>query len=57
MWQLKSTIIPVVVGALVLVKKGTAKHLEKISDKQNLTEVQKIILTSNTHKLGKALSI
>ena len=57
MWQLKSTIISVVVGALVLVKKGTAKHLEKISDKQNLTEVQKIILTSNTQKLGKALSI
>ena len=55
MWQLKSTIISVVVGALGLVKKGTAKHFEKISDKQNLTEVQKIILTSNAHKLGKVL--
>ena len=57
MWQLKSTIISVVVGALGLVKKGTTKHFEKISDKQNLTEVQKIILTSNAHKLGKVLSI
>ena len=33
MWQLKISIIPIVVGALGLVKKGTAKHLEKIPGK------------------------
>ena len=33
MWQLKTSIIPIVVGALGLVKKGTAKHLEKIPGK------------------------
>ena len=40
-WQLKtSIIIPIVVVALGLVKKGTAKHLEKIPGKQNLAEIQ-----------------
>ena len=29
MWQLKTSIIPIVVGALGSVKKGIAKHLEK----------------------------
>ena len=40
-WQLKTPIIPRVVGALGLVKKGTVKHLEKIPGKQNLAEIQK----------------
>ena len=46
MWQLKTLIIPIVVGALGLVKKGTAKHLEMIPGKQNLAERQKIVFTS-----------
>ena len=33
MWQLKTSIIPIVVSALGLVKKGTEKHLEKIPRK------------------------
>ena len=41
MWQLKKSITPVVVGGLGLVKKGTAKHLEKIFGKQNLAEMQR----------------
>ena len=41
MWQLKTSLIPTVVGASGLMKKGTAKHLEKISGKQNLAEIQK----------------
>ena len=57
MWQLKTSIIPVVVDALGLVKKGTSKHLRKIPCKQNLAKVQKNVLTSPTHILRKALSI
>ena len=57
MWQLKTSIIPIVVGALGLVKKGTANYLEKIPGKQNLAEIQKMLLTSTTHILRKALSI
>ena len=54
MWQLKTSIIPINVAALGLVKKGTAKHLEKIPGKQNLPEV---VLTSTAHILRKAISI
>ena len=47
----------IIFGALGLVKKGTAKHLEKIPGKQNLAEIQKIVLTSTAHILRKVLSI
>ena len=57
MWQLKTTIIQIVVGSLRLVKKGTEKHLEKIPAKQNLAEIQKTVLASTAHILRKALSI
>ena len=37
---------------------GAAKHLEMVHGKQNLAEIQKIVLTSTFgHILGKALSI
>ena len=41
MWQLKTSIIPIVVSALGQVKKGTVKHCEKITGKQNLVVIQK----------------
>ena len=57
MWQLKTSAIPIDVGALRLVKNATAEHLEKINGKQNLAEIQKVILTSSTRILIKELSI
>ena len=57
MWQLKTSITPIVVGALGLVRKGTVKHLEKIPGKQNLAEMPKIVLTSTAHILRKVLSM
>ena len=45
MWQLKTLVIPIVVGevvgALGLVKMGTAKHLEKIPGTQTLADTKK----------------
>ena len=57
MWHLKTTIVPVVVGALGMVKKGIQNHLNTIPGEPNLQEIQKIVLTSTTHLLRKALSI
>ena len=57
MWQLKTSIITIAVGALGLVKKRTEKNLEKIPGKQNLAEIQKIVLTSTAHVIGKALLV
>ena len=45
------------INILGLVKKRTSKHLEKIPGKQNLAEIQTIVLTSTAHLLRKALSI
>ena len=41
MRQLKASIIPIVVGALGSVKKGTTNHLETIPGKQNLERYKK----------------
>ena len=57
MWQLKTTVIPVVVGALGMVKKGVLNHFKLIPGETNLQEIQKIVLTSISHILRKALSI
>ena len=49
MWQLKIPTILIVVDALGLVRKGTGK--------QNIAEIQKIVLTSTAYILRKTLSI
>ena len=50
MWGLKTITVPVVIGALGLVKKGIEKHIDKIPGKINITELQ-------IHNLRKVLSI
>ena len=57
MWRLKKTVIPVIVGAIGMVKKGVLNHLKSIPGEPNLQEIQKIVLTSTSHILRKALSI
>ena len=57
MWQLKTSIIQILVDAQRLVKKGTAKDLEKVPSKQNLAKnnLTKIVLTSTAQILSKVL--
>jgi len=57
MWQLKTTTIPVVVGALGLIKKGTNAFIEKIPGSPSLQEVQTVVLNSTAHVLRRALSL
>lgn len=57
MWNLKATTVPVIVGALGMIKKGTAKFVEKIPGQHSLCEIQKIVLNSTAHILRKCLSI
>ena len=40
MWGLKTITVPVVIGALGVVKKGIEKHIDKIPGKINITELQ-----------------
>ena len=57
MWKLKLKIIPVVIGALGMIKKGTQNFNDQISGKPSLQETQKIVLTSIAHIHRKVLSI
>ena len=57
MWKLKTKIIPMVIGALEMIKKGTQIFIDQIPGKPSLQEVQKIVLTSTAHMLRKVLSI
>ena len=57
MWQLRARTIPVVIGALSLVKKGTKDFLDKITGNPSLRKIQKIVLSGTVHVLRKALSI
>ena len=50
---MKTSTIPIAVGALGLVIKGTVTHLETIPGKKDLAEIQNIVLTSTAHILRK----
>ena len=56
-WKLKTKTIPVVIGALGVIKKGTQNFIDQIPGKPSLQEMQKIVLTSTAHILRKVLSM
>ena len=57
MWQMKTVVIPVVVGALGVIKKDTDKRLQEIPGKSNLHEIQKTAMLGTAHILSRVLSI
>ena len=57
MWGTKTTTIPVVIGALGLVKKGLEKYTDNIPGNINIQEVQKIALLGTAHIIRRVLSI
>ena len=57
MWKLKTKVIPVVIGALGMIKNGKKNFIDEIPGKPSLQEMQKIVLTSTSHILRKVLSI
>ena len=57
MWQMKTEIIPVVIGALGVIKKGSEKFIRQIPGNINLQEIQKTTLLGTAHILRKVLSI
>ena len=56
-WGTKTTTIPVVIGALGLVKKGLEKYTDNIPGNINIQEVQKIALLGTAHIIRRVLSI
>ena len=56
MSKLKTKTIPVVIGALGMITKGTENFIDQIPGKPSQQEMQKI-LTSTAHILRKVLSM
>ena len=57
MWHLKTTTVPVVIGALGLVAKTAPDYVSQIPGAPSLTELQKITLIGTAHILRKVLSM
>ncbi|KAF7218105.1 putative LOC107393841-like protein [Nothobranchius furzeri] len=57
MWGMKTTTIPVVVGALGLIKKGLEKRTKQIPGNPTVQEIQKIVLLGSAHIIRRTLSI
>ena len=57
MWGLKTKTVPVVIGALGVIKEPIEKYIDKIPGKINITELQKIALLGSSHILRRVLSI
>ena len=56
-WHLKSTTLPVIIGALGMVAKTAPNYVSQIPGASSLTHLQKIILMVTAHILRKVLSM
>ena len=57
MWHLKTTTLPVVLGALGIMARTVPNYVSQIPGAPSLTELQKIILIGTAHILRKVLSM
>ena len=57
MWGMKTLTMPVVFGALGIMKKGLDRHISKIPRKFDVREMQAIVLLVTAHILRKTLPI
>lgn len=57
MWQMRTVVIPIVVGALGVVKKGTDTQIIEIPGNSNIQETQKTAIVGTAHILRRVLAI
>ena len=57
MWHMKTKVIPVVIGALGMIKNGTSDLIKQIPGNLDINEIQKITLTGTAHILRRTLSM
>ena len=57
MWQMKTEVIPVVVGALGTIKKGMVENIKRVSERANVTETQKISMPGCARILRKVVNV
>ena len=56
MWKMKTETIPVIAGAIDMIKKGTRKYVNEIPGNLSLSGIQKIVLNSFSHISRRTLS-
>ena len=54
---MKRKTIPVIVGALGMIKKGAQKYVKEIPGNLFLVEIRKIVLNSTAYNLRRTLSL
>ena len=57
LWGMRTETVPVIVGALGLIREGIDQNLGKIPGTSNINELQKIVLLGTAHILRRFLSI
>ena len=57
MWNMKAKTTPVIVGGLGMTKKGTKEYVNEIPRNMSLLKIQKIVLNSTAHIIGRTLSL
>ena len=57
MWSMKTIVIPVVIGALGLIRKGINRYVEQIPGNSRVQELQKTVLLGTAHLLRRTLSM
>jgi len=55
MWNLKCTIVPVIIGATVIVTRSLKKNLETIPGKYSIDALQKTAIFGTSHTIRKVL--
>jgi len=55
MWNLKRTIIPVIIGATRIVRRSLRKNLEAIPGKHSIDSLQKTAILGTSHIIRKVL--
>ena len=52
-WKARTKTVPVIIGALGTVKKGSGQNLQALKGHRSTNELQKVALTSTTHSICK----
>ena len=55
MWNLKCTIVPVIIGATGIVTRNLRKNLETVTGKHSIDSLQKIAIHGTSHIIRKVL--
>ena len=54
-WNLKCTIIPIIIGAIGIVTRSLGKNLEAVAGKHSIDQVQKLAIFGTSHIIQKVL--